>query len=185
MDAEWTEGKGEIPDILFHPQFASNDEDYKFCMCNGWGKSGRESKYDKDREILNKIRKTDMPDGGTSQPAIGQPAIGSRGQSALARWKPLESNILQLNLDGTWKYRNGKCISLSECLPSVASPLPWPSCTSTTTIAGALPPRGHMHGPRHTARWLPGNAKRKRGGGGMATSRWQCGQLAIGSDVGN
>ena len=113
MDAEWTEGKGEIPDILFHPQFASNDEDYKFCMCNGWGKSGRESKYDKDREILNKIRKTGMPDGGTSQPAIGQPAIGSSGQSVLARGKAFESNILKLNLDGTWAYRKGKCISLS------------------------------------------------------------------------
>ena len=114
MDAEWTEGKGEIPDILFHPQFASSDEDYKFCMRNGWGKSSWKSKYDNDREILNKIRKTGMPDGGTSQPAIGQPAIGSSGQSVLARGKAFESNILKLNLDGTWAYRKGKCISLSN-----------------------------------------------------------------------
>ena len=114
LDAEWTEGKGEIPDILFHPQFASNDEDYKFCMRSGWGKSSWKSKYDNDREILNKIRKTGMPDGGTSQPAIGQPAIGSSGQSVLARGKAFESNILKLNLDGTWAYRNGTCISLSD-----------------------------------------------------------------------
>ena len=64
---------------------------------------------------MNKIaRKKGMPVGGTGQPAIGQPAIGSRGQSVLARGKPFESSILQLNLDGTWKYRNGKCISLSD-----------------------------------------------------------------------
>ena len=115
MDAEWTEGKGEIPDILFHPQFASNDEDYNFCMRNGWGKSSWISQYDNDREIMNKYaRKEGMPVGGTSQPAIGQLAIGSRGQSVLARGKPFESNILKLNLDGTWSYRNGKCFSLSD-----------------------------------------------------------------------
>ena len=74
LDAEWTEGKGEIPDILFHPQFASNDEDYKFGMRNGWGKSSWKSKYDNDREILKKLeRRACQMAAQASQPLASQP----------------------------------------------------------------------------------------------------------------
>ena len=179
MEGWWERGQGEVPDALFDPQFACNEEDYRFCK--GFGKSGdsyQRSKHAADYRAVNRMAegkgkgkdkakgkdkgKEQPAVGGTGQPAVGggggkgKPAVGGKGQLVLARGLPFESNI-----------------ACHICLPSVAASIPRPSCTSTTTFAGPLPPRGHTHGPRQRVRRLPFSAMQKRGGMGMVASRWQ------------
>ena len=37
LEGWWERGQGEVPDALFDPQFAGNDEDFR--LCKGFGKS--------------------------------------------------------------------------------------------------------------------------------------------------
>ena len=128
LDGQWERGQGEVPDALFDPQFACNDEDFMFCKGLGKGRSHERSKHAADyRAWVNrkpgfgkgKDKGKEQPAvGGTGQPAVGggggkgKPAVGGKGQLVLARGLPFESNILRWNEDGTWYYRTGTCLSL-------------------------------------------------------------------------
>ena len=134
LEGRWERGQGEageVPDALFDPQFACNEEDFTFCK--GLGKGGdsyERSKYAADYRVVNRMAehkgkgkgkdkgKEQPAVGGTGQPAVGggggkgKPAVGGKGQLVLARGLQFESNILRWNQDDTWYYRTGKCVSL-------------------------------------------------------------------------
>ena len=84
--------QGEVPDALFDPQFASNEEDFRFCktLAKGLGKGKDKAK------------------------GKGKPAVGGKGRHVLARGLPFESNILYWTEDGTWYCRKGICLSLAH-----------------------------------------------------------------------
>ena len=121
-------GHGEVPDALFDPQFACNEEDYRFCKGLGKGDSYQRSKYAADYGVVNRMAKGKGKNkgkeppavGGTGQPAVGggggkgKPAVRSKGQLVRARGLPFESNILYWKEDGTWYSRAGTCVSLAR-----------------------------------------------------------------------
>ena len=108
LEGRWERGQGEVPDALFDPQFACNEEDFTFCK--GLGKGGdsyERSKYAADYRVVNRMAegkgkgndKAKGKDTG-NQPDVGggggkcKPAVGGKGQLVLARGLPFESDIL-------------------------------------------------------------------------------------------
>ena len=130
LDGQWERGQGEVPDALFDPQFACNDEDFMFCKGLGKGRSHERSKHAADyRAWVNrkpgfgkgKDKGKEQPAvGDTGQPAVGggggkgNPAVGGKGQFVLKRGLPFVSNILRWEKDGIWHSRTGKCLSLAQ-----------------------------------------------------------------------
>ena len=126
LEGWWERGQGEVPDALFDPQFACNEEDYKFCK--GLGKGGesyQRSKYADDYRVLLRRaeeRTKGKGKGRTCQPAVGGGGFfGGKGKLVCStshfvreRGLPFESNILWWSRDGTWYYREGKCLSLAH-----------------------------------------------------------------------
>ena len=137
LQGQWKRGRGEVPDALFDPQFASNEENFTFCK--GFGKSGdsyQRSKHAADYRAVNRMAegkgkgkdkakgkdkgKEQPAVGGTGQPAVGggggkgKPAVGGKGQFVLSRGLPFKSNILRWYGDGIWWFRAGKCVSLAH-----------------------------------------------------------------------
>ena len=125
LDGRWERGQGEVPDALFDPQFACNDEDFMFCKGLGKGGSYERSKYAADYKVVNRMAgKGKGKDKGKEQPAVGgtgQPAVGGKGQLVLARGLPFESNILRWEQDGSWWFRTGKCLSLAQLFAKCGS----------------------------------------------------------------
>ena len=103
MEGWWERGQGEVPDALFDPQFACNEEDFTFCK--GFGRAV-------NRMAEGKGKGKDKAKG--KDKGKGKPAVGGKGQRVLARGLPFESNILYWNEDGTWYYREGTCLSLAH-----------------------------------------------------------------------
>ena len=98
-------GRGEVPDALFDPQFAGDEDDFTCCKgLNKGGDSYQHSKYAADDSMANIIKgkgkakakgkdkgKGQPAVGGTGQPAVGggggkgKPAVGGKGQLVRAR----------------------------------------------------------------------------------------------------
>ena len=56
LEGWWQRGQGEVPDVLFDPQFAFNEDDFK--LCKGFGKSGdsyQRSKHAADYRAVNRM----------------------------------------------------------------------------------------------------------------------------------
>ena len=109
LEGWWEKGHGGIPDALFDPQFARDEEDYKFCK--GLGKGGesyQRSKYADEYRVVDRLRraegrKKDKGEGRAGQPAVGgggggggkgKPAVCSKSHFVRERGLPFESNIL-------------------------------------------------------------------------------------------
>ena len=130
LEGRWEGRQGEIPDALFDPQFACNDEDFTFCTGLGKGGSYERSKYAADYRTWvdrkpgfgkGKDKGKEQPAvGDTGQPAVGggggkgNPAVGGKGQFVLTRGLPFESNILRWEEVGRWYSRTGTCLSLAH-----------------------------------------------------------------------
>ena len=95
-------GQGEVPDVLFDPQFT----------CKGLGRqcepdSYQHSKHVADYRVVNRMAKAKGKAKGKEQPAVG-----GKGKFVRERGLPFESNILKWSEDGTWHCRAGNCLSL-------------------------------------------------------------------------
>ena len=109
LKGEWTTGKGDIPDALFDPQFASTDKDFKLCK-RLVPDPYQHSKHAADYRVANKVAKAKGKAKGEEQPAVG----GRCSKFVQDKGLPFTSNILKWDKDGTWQYREGKCVSLSH-----------------------------------------------------------------------
>ena len=131
---KWVEGTGDIadiPDPLFDPQFTQNEEDFKLCKRLDQPSAIARSKYIHSYLAKGKVRgkgkgqkgKGKEEEQGQPQPAVGgkgkhQPAVGGKpggkSQQLLQMSHELHTNALYLRRDGTWRVREGKCISLPQ-----------------------------------------------------------------------
>ena len=133
VGGKWVDGTGVIPDPLFDPQFAQNEDDFNLCKRLDRPSAIARSKYSPSYLAKGKAHRGGKGKGqkgkgkeeeqGQPQPAVGgkgkhQPAVGGKpggkSQQLLQMSHELHTNALYLRRDGTWWVREGKCISLPQ-----------------------------------------------------------------------
>ncbi len=111
LEGGWTcgvmgEGEGPIPDKLFDPQFAKNAEDHRITQAMAKGKSKGKSK---EEPAVGGKHKSKGKSKEEEEPAVGGKGKSKQGFSFFNR-------VLELSVDGTWRYRQGTAITLSHLL---------------------------------------------------------------------
>ena len=100
---------------LFDAQYALNDADFHFCRSLDQEASRARSKYAADYAVRqgSKAKKGKGVGKGEAK-AKDEPAVGGLGKGkgqSLEHRLPFASSALQVDADGTWRYRQGICVS--------------------------------------------------------------------------
>ena len=93
-DVQGSGDPGEIPEILFHPQFALSEADFLACKGKSRDKGKGKSK--------GKGKK-------------GMPAVGGKGKQG----RPWSNRAVKIAADGSWTYRQSRAISLNRLMLSL------------------------------------------------------------------